>query len=661
MSDREAIPTPQGPAGSDVTTPECRPGPLHVVTAAPPAVFVPGDLRALPAVADLIELRLDLLPPDVDVRAWIEASPRPVLATLRSRAQGGAFRGKPDEAAARLLEAARCGAAWIDVEEAVAPRLDRLPAGVRLLASEHAGRPLGGHWALDDARFDGVKIARRIGRPAQLGAVLAEARAAPPRAFVVPYDLVAEVRTACVGPHGFLFGSASPESAAAPGQPPLQVLVDEGRAGEVDADAVLFGLVGAPPSRSPSPAIHNAVFRAAGRDALYVPLSGMPVEEALGLPVQGLSITMPEKARAVQYADRLDPAAAATGVVNTLVRSDTGWRGLNTDVEALRGAVPQARPGATAYVYGSGGYTRAAVYALRARGYGVRVAARDEAKAVRLAQGFSVAYAAVPYEREPTDAVIVNATPAGAGGASVDAFESARLDGLCVLDAPYAPPGRPTGLVGQARAQGAARVVDGRALLAAQAVGQARAFAGDFPVPDDLARIVALALDPPPNLVLLGARGAGKTTVGRAVARRLGRPFVDLDEEIARVTGRGPAAWIRGEGWEAFREVEREALERARGRRGAVLAPGGGVVETPACRELLAGDGVCVWLRVDETVAAARLSRDAGDRPPLPAGTTERRVPFWRELADVVVDAGADLEQVTGSVARAWCEHRTCM
>jgi shikimate 5-dehydrogenase/shikimate kinase len=646
---------------------ERRPGPLHVVTAAPPAVFVPRDLAALPAVADLVELRLDLLPGDVEVETWVAASPRPVLATVRSRAQGGAFRGPPREAAALLVRAARAGAAWLDVEASAAPLLGTLPEGTRLLASQHGSEGGAPAWARERADVHGIKLARPVRAPRALVAALAEARAAPPGTFVVPYERAAEVRSVTLGATGLLFGSADAASAAAPGQPRLQDLLDEMRAGEVSTHAALYGLVGAPPSRSPSPALHNAVFRAAGRDALYVPLAGFELEEALGLPLAGMSVTMPAKATAARYADRLGPRAAATGVANTLVRAPEGWLGLNTDAEALVTCLSEARPGATAFVLGAGGYARAATWALRERGYGVRVGARTEARAVRLAQAFDVAPAGLPYERRPSDAVVVNATPAGADGREAAAFVGASLRGLEVLDAPYARAGASTGLVAQARADGAARVVDGRTLLAAQAAGQARAFAAPQGAPEGLERILALALDPPADLVLLGTRGAGKTTVGRLVARALGRPFVDLDEDVARVTGRSAAAWIRAEGWARFRDLEADLLRRALGRRGAVLAPGGGVVEHEAARDALAAAPCTVWLDVPPEVAAARLAADAGDRPRVEGAAdvaeearllVARRTPHWRALARHVARAEGEPHAVAADVAAWWCEHQ---
>ena len=363
---------------------------------------------------------------------------------------------------------------------------------------------------------------------------------------VVPYGALAGMRAAFVGAPGhLLFGAASAGSAVVPGQPALLELLDELRAGEVGPGADLFGLLGDPPERSPSPALHNAAFRATGRAALYVPLPGVDPGAALCLPFAGFSVTTPYKSVALARADAADAVAREIGAANTLVRGGDGrWHASNTDALAVAESVPPAgEGGAGAFVYGAGGFAAAAASALRLRGYAVRVGARrpEAARAFAVPRGFPVAGRV--YAREPGDRVLVNATPAGADGAEPEFLRGARLDGLRVLDAPYRRAGR-TGVAARAEDAGAERVVDGFDLLLRQARGQVRAFGGGDLDPG----VLALALRPPLPLLLMGLRGAGKTVVGRAVARRLGRPFVDLDEEVTRLTGRSPGWWIRTQG-----------------------------------------------------------------------------------------------------------------
>ncbi len=600
----------------------------YVAVAAPPAVRTPVDLAGCGA-ADLIELRLDLLGTGDDVGAWIDASPRPVIATMRSREQGGAFDGSAEDAAALLREAAESGAAWIDAEEAVRPLLGELPDGVRVILSAHgvdARRPAG--------EADIYKIARPVADAAALAGLRREALRED--TAWIPYGPLASTRVLFQPP--LLYGAWDEESSVVAGQPSLAALLDELRAGEVTPEATLYALIGKPPAWSASPAMHNAVFRAGGRDALYVPLPDMNLEAALNLPFAGFSVTHPYKGDALKACATLSDDARRSGAVNTLIRnSDGGWDGDNTDVAGLRSILDPAPAHATAFVYGTGGFARAATVALTDLGYGVRLGPRDST-----------------YEREPSDRVLVNATPSGADRGPLPWLTSA-LDGLVVVDAPYAAAGQETSLVHRAL-DDAEVVLDGAVLLHAQAHYQAALFGGE-------SGVQATALRPPPTLVLLGARGAGKTTVGRRVATRSGRPFVDLDAEVTRVTGRTAADWIQNSGWDAFRDIESQLLERVLARRGIVLATGGGVVDSGVSRDLLRDHGFTVYLEVDPHIAAERVARDPTPRPLAPGASDAheeaamlitRRASAWLALADAEVDAGRSVDEVVRAVARCW-------
>jgi shikimate kinase len=149
------------------------------------------------------------------------------------------------------------------------------------------------------------------------------------------------------------------------------------------------------------------------------------------------------------------------------------------------------------------------------------------------------------------------------------------------------------------------------------------------------------------RVVLTGFMGAGKSTVGSILARRLGWDFIDLDEQISAVARRSIAAIFAEQGESVFREMEatetRRVLQRAR----LVIAPGGGWVANPgACGELPAGT-IRVWLRVDAQEALRRVRACAIQRPllagPDPAAAIEqllaRREPLYRE-AELTVDTG---------------------
>jgi len=153
------------------------------------------------------------------------------------------------------------------------------------------------------------------------------------------------------------------------------------------------------------------------------------------------------------------------------------------------------------------------------------------------------------------------------------------------------------------------------------------------------------------HLVLVGLMGSGKSTVGARVAERLGRRFVDLDDEVAVREGRSVRQLLGEGGGAAFRAAEAAALaDVLAAPEPLVLATGGGAVLDPASRRLLAGAPVVVWLQAPTAVLVARVSGSGvPDRPLLDDGpevvldrlAVERR-PLYAEVADLSVDSAAD-------------------
>jgi shikimate kinase len=150
-----------------------------------------------------------------------------------------------------------------------------------------------------------------------------------------------------------------------------------------------------------------------------------------------------------------------------------------------------------------------------------------------------------------------------------------------------------------------------------------------------------------PHVVLIGMMGAGKTTVGRRLARRLRRPFLDSDERIEAEVGRTVAQIFADEGEPAFRRVEADVLRTMLDEPApAVIAAAGGAVLDAANRERMRASGTVVWLRADPTALAERV-RSGTHRPLLdddPVGTLTRlaheRAELYGETAHEVVDVG---------------------
>jgi shikimate kinase len=159
----------------------------------------------------------------------------------------------------------------------------------------------------------------------------------------------------------------------------------------------------------------------------------------------------------------------------------------------------------------------------------------------------------------------------------------------------------------------------------------------------------------PGTLFLVGFMGAGKTTVGRILARLLGWDFVDLDEIIVKAEGRGIPAIFAQEGETYFRRLERGVLASLRGRTRLVVACGGGTYANDESRLLIDRMGRAVWVQVPLHQALARCP--PGDERPLLQDESQaealyrRRLPAYR-AAGLHVDAdGLTAEEVAERIA----------
>ncbi|MFI5291846.1 MAG: bifunctional shikimate kinase/3-dehydroquinate synthase [Candidatus Limnocylindrales bacterium] len=158
------------------------------------------------------------------------------------------------------------------------------------------------------------------------------------------------------------------------------------------------------------------------------------------------------------------------------------------------------------------------------------------------------------------------------------------------------------------------------------------------------------------GIVLVGLSCTGKSTVGRALGARLGRPVVNLDDLITETAGSTPATLIRERGEPAFRVLEGEAIARATEDHGVIIATGGGAVIDPLNRWALWQAGTVIWLDAPDDVLLARLAADPEDRPLLADDPVRRlaelrhtRFPYYR-AADIRVDAASPVETVVDSI-----------
>jgi shikimate kinase len=172
----------------------------------------------------------------------------------------------------------------------------------------------------------------------------------------------------------------------------------------------------------------------------------------------------------------------------------------------------------------------------------------------------------------------------------------------------------------------------------------------------------------PRHLVLVGMMGVGKSSVGRRLALRLGRPFVDTDRIVEERAGRTVAEIFADQGEPAFRALESQAVQQVLGSRDwAVVAFGGGAVLDPANRELAREAALVVWLQAPARELARRVGsaqrRSGAGRPLLPSGQpaqavldgiARQREDTYRAAAHLLIDtAGRSPGQVATAVLAA--------
>lgn len=158
--------------------------------------------------------------------------------------------------------------------------------------------------------------------------------------------------------------------------------------------------------------------------------------------------------------------------------------------------------------------------------------------------------------------------------------------------------------------------------------------------------------------------GAGKTTVGRRIAARLGRPFFDSDEEIEKAAGQSIDDIFREHGEAEFRSGEHRVIGRLLRQEGAVLATGGGAFVQADTRALIKATALSVWIKADFELLFARVSRRS-NRPLLKTanpreslrGLIDARYPIYAEADLTVVSRDAPQDSVASDIIAAVITH----
>lgn len=337
----------------------------------------------------------------------------------------------------------------------------------------------------------------------------------------------------------------------------------------------------------------------------------------------GFNVTIPYKEKIIPLLDIVDAAAAEIGAVNTVVERSGKLYGYNTDAAGMLYALRSANislKNKNVLVLGSGGTSKTARY----------VCSFSDAKSVNTVSRSGVLNYENCYKLLSTE-IIINTTPAGM---MPDAYDCpVRLEKFSNLKGVYDVIYNPfeTLLVKSARELGIP-AANGFKMLIEQARAAHNIFASEkkdmlFADEDETARIFAKLTKQLENIVIIGMAGSGKSTVGRLVAKKMNRKFIDSDDEIVKEAGMSVPEIFEKKGEAAFREMESRAVQRVSSLHGLVISTGGGAVLSEKNRFFLKSNGKIVLLlrNVDKLATNGR---------PL-SGSAQSAARIWNERKDL--------------------------
>lgn len=352
----------------------------------------------------------------------------------------------------------------------------------------------------------------------------------------------------------------------------------------------------------------------------------------------GLNVTMPYKKAVIPYLDELTDIARSVGAVNTIYRQNGKLVGHNTDFYGFHQMLERSgleSRGKKCLVLGSGGASQVAVRVLQDHGANVIVISRSGEN------NYS------NLSRHSDAAIIVNATPVGMYPntciSPVNVEDFPNLEG--VLDVIYNP--ARTQLLMDAEKLGIV-AMNGLWMLVSQAREASSAMTG-IPVSEEkAAEVYRILQQQAENIVLIGMPGCGKSTVGRLVAEKTGKKFVDADALVEKMAEKSiPQIFVDG-GEVTFRELETKVLADLGKQSGLVIASGGGCVTQDRNYPLLHQNGTIYWLQRD------LHSLPTDGRPLSQKGSLAdmfaARKPLYEVFADQIIDNNGTPEAAANAI-----------
>ena len=398
-----------------------------------------------------------------------------------------------------------------------------------------------------------------------------------------------------------------------------------------------YGLLGRKLDHSYSPQLHNML-----SDYEYKLYEVEPEDLDTFMEttkLSGMNVTIPYKKSVMKYCVELSDAARKMGCCNTLVKMADGWHGDNTDYYGFCAMVKNRGidfDGRKVLVLGSGGASNTVCRASEDLG------ARE---IVVISRSGDNNYSNL--DKHADADIIVNATPVGMfpynGQCMLELKQFPKLEG--VVDLIYNP--ERTALLLQAEELGI-KHTDGLYMLVAQAKKAAEIFAGKLIPESENERINAILRAQMNNIVLIGMPGCGKSSVGKLLAQKTGRRFIDADQAIVESAGVTIPEIFKQDGEAGFRKIETKVMEELGKLSGVIIATGGGCVTRPENYTLIHQNGVIFWLQRDISKLPTN-GRPISQANPLEKLYADRKDKY-AAFADVIVDNNGALEATVDAI-----------
>ena len=412
----------------------------------------------------------------------------------------------------------------------------------------------------------------------------------------------------------------------------------------IGEEIMSYGLLGEKLGHSFSKILHAAI---GNDDYELIEVAKDKVDDYLAASdFDGINVTIPYKEVAMRYCEP-DETATEIGCVNTLLKKDGKVYGYNTDCLGfayLAESIGAKWCDSKVVILGSGGTSKTATYvAVKGKASEVVIVSR-KAMNVNRDEALCIRHSTYEHSEEWKDAdILINTTPVGmypnndGMPVDLDVFDSLKA----VVDVIYNP--LETRLVQEAKKRGIPAGC-GLPMLVAQGYFAEKIW-GKVEIKDCdqnemIESITADILRMKQNIVLTGMPGSGKSTIGRLLADKLKRDFVDTDEEFSERFGITPGECITTYGEEKFRDMESEVVLRVSKESGRVIATGGGAILRQENRDALKSNGYVIFLNRDPGVLATDgrpLSQKDGVMK-----LYEERMPIYRAFKDIEVNVSDD-------------------